>query len=243
MFEAVQKQSVSDVVFNQLRDRIVSQQLKPGEELPAERALCELLDVSRNAVREALKRLQQAGLVRVRHGGTTTVSDYRAQAGPELLASLMIDAAGRIQVGVARSVVRMRQVLSPEIAADAATHGSPAMADRLDAIVKQMREASGPAELQPLALEFWDVLVDGSGNIAYRLAFNSLRKTYEPIARLMTGMLADEFSRLDSFSSMARHVRSGEREAAFDVARDYIDSSSQAINRFLTLYEQHLEGI
>ena len=59
----------------------------------------------------------------------------------------------------------------------------------------------------------------------------------------MTGMLADEFSRLDSFSSMARHVRSGEREAAFDVARDYIDSSSQAINRFLTLYEQHLEGI
>ena len=117
------------------------------------------------------------------------------------------------------------------------------MADRRDAIGEQGREAAGPAELQPLALECWDVLVDGSGNSAYRLAFNSLRKTYEPIARLMTGMLADEFSRLDSFSSMARHVRSGEREAAFDVARDYIDSSSQAINRFLTLYEQHLEGI
>src|SRR3546814_12639435 len=88
-----------------------------------------MLGVSRNAGREAIKRLQQARLVEVKHGGTTTVLDYRIEAGADLLPSLLFNREGQIQVDVARSIVRMRQVLSPEIAADAAVHGEGATAE------------------------------------------------------------------------------------------------------------------
>ena len=54
MYEPEKKKSVSDVVFDQLRDQIVSGVLLPGEALPGERQLCEMLEVNRGAVREAL---------------------------------------------------------------------------------------------------------------------------------------------------------------------------------------------
>ncbi len=238
MFQAVNKQSVSDVVFDQLRDRIVNQELKAGAELPSERLLCELLNVSRNGLREAIKRLQQAGLIEVRHGGATTVLDYRAEAGPELLPSLLVDAGGNIQVPVARSILRMRQVLSPEIAADAAVFGGATVADELDVLIAQMGGANDAAQLQQLALSYWGTLVEGSGNIAYRLAFNSLRKTYQHIWGLLTQMLAGEFSDTESFRSIAAAVRAGDRQAAFTSAKAYIDQNSAVLEQFLDAYER-----
>jgi len=239
MFKAIQKRSVSDEVFDQLRNRIVYQELKAGEELPSERLLSEMLGVSRNAVREAIKRLQQARLVEVKHGGMTTVLDYRREASADLLPSLLFDQDGQIQVDAARSIVRMRQVLSPAIAADAAVNGGAVTADRLDALVDDMLAAVAPVDLQRLAFEFWEVLVDGSGNIAYRLAFNSLRKTYEPLLELLTQMLDRDLRKLDSFRGLAMLVREGKADEAAELARDYIDGSSDAINQFLDLYEQH----
>jgi len=242
MFKAIQKRSVSDEVFDQLRNRIVYQELKAGEELPSERLLSEMLGVSRNAVREAIKRLQQARLVEVKHGGMTTVLDYRREASADLLPSLLFDQNGQIQVDAARSIVRMRQVLSPAIAADAAVNGGAAAADRLDALVDDMVAAVAPVDLQRLAFEFWEVLVDGSGNIAYRLAFNSLRKTYEPLWELLTQMLDRDLRKLESFRGLAMLVREGKADEAAELARDYIDGSSDAINQFLDLYEQHTQN-
>lgn len=242
MFQAINKRSVSDEVFDQLRDRIVYQELKAGEELPSERLLSEMLGVSRNAVREAIKRLQQARLVEVKHGGTTTVLDYRREASADLLPSLLLDQHGQIQVDVARSIVRMRQVLSPAIAADAAEHSKAATADRLDELVDEMTAAVAPAELQRLAFEFWEELVDGSGNIAYRLAFNSLRKTYEPLWGLLTQMLDRDLRKLGTFRELAKLVRQGERDEAMRCASEYIDGSSDAIYQFLDLYEQHAQN-
>jgi GntR family transcriptional repressor for pyruvate dehydrogenase complex len=243
MFQAISKRSVSDEVFDQLCHRIVNRDLKAGEELPSERLLSDMLGVSRNAVREAIKRLQQARLVDVRHGGMTTVLDYRIEAGADLLPSLLFDRQGRIQVDVARSIVRMRQVLSPEIAGDAAVHGREPTADQLDAIVDAMVDAVAPAELQRLAFEFWEVLVDGSANIAYRLAFNSLRKTYEPIWDLLTQMLGRDLQKLGAFRKLAVLVRQGDREGAMSCAAEYIDGSSNAIYQFLDLYEGHAQRL
>lgn len=239
MFQEVNRRSVSDEVYDQLCSRIVSQELKAGEELPSERLLSEMLGVSRNAVREAIKRLQQARLVDVKHGGLTTVLDYRAEAGAELLPSLLFDQHSNIQVDVARSIVRMRQVLSPEIAADAARQHKTDIADRLDAVVEEMRANEDAAEVQRLAFYFWEILVEGSGNIAYRLAFNSLRKTYEPLWGLMTQMLSGQQQKLDVFIELASLVRAGNADEAALCAQQYIDESSSAINGFLDLYENN----
>lgn len=241
MFEAVKKQSLSDGVFHQLRSRIVNQNIRAGDELPSERVLCELLGVNRGAVREAIKRLQQAELVQVRHGGATTVLDYRAAAGLELLPSLLINDAGEIQVDTARSIIRMRQILSPEIARDAARQRDDDSVSALHALLARMRTQDDTAQRQFAVFEFWELLVDASANIAYRLALNSLRKTYSHIWGLLTQMLADDFHDLAAFEKITRAVQDRNGDKAFTIARKHIDHSSALMNGFLDLYQQSID--
>ncbi len=56
--------------------RIASGEWAPGARLPAEPALAESLGVSRATVRSALRRLAEAGAVRIRHGTGTFVSEH-----------------------------------------------------------------------------------------------------------------------------------------------------------------------
>ena len=48
--------------------------------------------------------------------------------------------------------------------------------------------------LQGLAADFWSHLVDASDNLAYRLAYNSLRATYDQCRDLFTQVLAEEIT-------------------------------------------------
>lgn len=220
MLKPVRRQSLSDAVFDQLRDRIVSGAMRAGDPLPAERALCEALGVNRGAVREALKRLAQARLVAVQHGGASRVLDFRSAAGLELLPDLLLTEAGGFDPLVVRSVVEMRSALAPDIARLAALRGA-AIADMLDTIVARMAAAGGdlPA-LQALAMRFWSALVDATGNVAYRLAYNSLRETYEKCMDLLTNLLADELGDLKGYRAIASAVRRGDGAAAERLARD-----------------------
>ena len=67
-------------MYEQLRDHIVSGDVAPGASLPSERVLSERLGVNRAAIREGLKRLEQAGLVAIQQGVLPVywISDGRA---------------------------------------------------------------------------------------------------------------------------------------------------------------------
>ncbi len=56
-----------------IRDAILRGEHQPGDQLESERKLAERLGVSRGSVREALKQLDQLGLVDIRHGGGARV--------------------------------------------------------------------------------------------------------------------------------------------------------------------------
>ncbi len=59
----------SAAIAAELRDEILRGQYRCGERLPSERDLADRFAVHRGAVREALKRLEQLGLARIRPGG------------------------------------------------------------------------------------------------------------------------------------------------------------------------------
>ena len=60
-------------LVDRFNDRIRSGQLPPGVKLPTEAAIMEEFEVSRTVVREAISKLQAAGLVETRHGIGTFV--------------------------------------------------------------------------------------------------------------------------------------------------------------------------
>jgi len=220
--QPVRRQSLSDAVFEQLRDQIVRGERPPGSALPAERALCEALGVNRGAVREALRRLEQARLVAVRQGGISRVLDFRVSAGLELLPALLVDAAGRFDPHVVRGILEMRSALGPDVARLAALRGGAACADALDADVAALADAATAGDLpalQAVASRFWDRLVEAADNVAYRLAYNALNETYDRCRALLARALAPELGDVAAYRAIADAVRRGAGDEAESLAR------------------------
>jgi GntR family transcriptional regulator, transcriptional repressor for pyruvate dehydrogenase complex len=237
--QPVKRRSVSDAVFDQLSDEIVAGRLGPGESLPAERALTELLQVNRQAVREALKRLGEAGLIEISHGGSTRVRDFRRNASLALLPRLMLRPDGTVDPATVRSVMEMRAALGPDVARRAAERATGEQAASLGAVVERMATAGGdPAALVQLDLQFWDELVDASDNVAYRLAFNTLRHTYEPVADVLAGAMAGELGDLRNHRTIADAVGDADADAAERAARRLLVKGTAAITALVADLEE-----
>ena len=63
MITPIQQEKLSDVVISKIKAYILDNDLQPGAPLPTEGELCELLGVSRNTVREAVKALSFLGII------------------------------------------------------------------------------------------------------------------------------------------------------------------------------------
>ncbi|AEW01462.1 GntR family transcriptional regulator [Niastella koreensis] len=74
--KSIEFESPADKIIQQLKQLIVSGQLKPGDRLPAERVLAEKLGVGRSYVREAIRKLEFFGLLKTSPQSGTYVSGY-----------------------------------------------------------------------------------------------------------------------------------------------------------------------
>ncbi|HJL14343.1 MAG TPA: GntR family transcriptional regulator [Sandaracinaceae bacterium LLY-WYZ-13_1] len=234
MLKPVARRSLATEVFEQLRDHILDGELEPGAALPAERVLAEQLEVNRSAVREGLKRLEQAGLVSIQQGGATRVLDFKRTAGLELLAAMVVRGDGTIDTAVARGVLELRTQLAPIVArlctqrADASTHAA------LGEVVAEMEASRGDLPtLQRLALDFWAVVVDGTGNVALELAFNSLAGTYDGVLEQFTQVLATEIGAVHEYAALAEAVVGGQPKRAATIATRIVSRGAEAIETVL----------
>lgn len=69
-FRPVRTARAFEEIAGQIRGELALGRLRPGDRLPAERALSEQFGVSRNTLREALRSLENAGLLRLKKGAT-----------------------------------------------------------------------------------------------------------------------------------------------------------------------------
>jgi GntR family transcriptional repressor for pyruvate dehydrogenase complex len=75
LFASVRGVKTTDVIAAQIQEMIVEKRLSPGDALPSERELASLMSVSRNALREAIGRLVEKGLVVTQPGKGTFVAE------------------------------------------------------------------------------------------------------------------------------------------------------------------------
>lgn len=166
----------SDRVHESLRAQILDGVLRSGAAVPSERVLAERLGVHRQSVREGLKRLEQAGLVRISHGGATRVLDWRDTGGLEILADLGRGGEGAPPADLEQSIIEMRASIGIDAARRCAVRADAAT---LEQVRRFAEEAAGlvGGDLESLEERYaamWQTVVAGSGNVVYRLAFNSL---------------------------------------------------------------------
>jgi len=213
---------VSDAVHAHLRDAILSGELDPGDAVPSERELSERLAVNRHAVREAIKRLQQARLVAVSHGGPTRVLDWRVTGGLDLIVDLVRDHSARIDAPLMAAITEMRACIGIDAARRCAER-APAHA-REDAA----RHAEAAAAATNLGArtrantDLWTAVVAGAGNLAYRLALNTLVEGVATYPELDSRLNAPRDDGAD-YAALARGLRRGDGSATAQAAQRLLE--------------------
>lgn len=235
--QPVNRRSVPDEVFDQVLSEVVDGGIGAGEPLPSERRLAEVLGVSRPAVREALQRMAQTRLLDVRHGGTTTVRDFRRYAGLDLLPRLLVR-AGELDTSVARSVLEARLVVGPGVAALAAERGGPALEAVLTGTVDALAATDDDVERQVQALAFWDHVVDAADSMVFRLMFNSLRAAYEPALEALAPVMAEEVGQVGAYRVLTAAIGAGDPETARAAADRVLRPATASILSALSNLEE-----
>ncbi len=219
----ITRAAVSDAVFGQLVDEILSGRLAPEDALPGERELAESFQVNRHALREALKRLQQAGLIRIAQGGKTRVLDWRQHAGLDVLSKLA--SAGTVP---AASVLRDIAVMRRSIAADAAgLCASAATDEQIAAVTAAAAAYDGGIESD---LAFWTAIIDGSNNLAYRLGLNTLVAAFTDLGydHILDIGLGRELADLDAHRRVADAIADRNPDLAQSLAHELLSRSVDA---------------
>ncbi len=161
MYKTVRTSRLYEQIVQQVEDSILKGQLKPGDQLPAERDLAQRFGVSRTAVREAVKTLREKGLVEAYSGRGTFVTNGTSQAIRQSL-DLMI----RInQQDGSANLVELRLVLEPEIAGLAASRiDDQLLATMREAVAVMDRSLRDPDAFVEADLDFHLALAEAVGN-------------------------------------------------------------------------------
>jgi GntR family transcriptional repressor for pyruvate dehydrogenase complex len=235
--QPVNRRSVPEDVFEQILGEVLSGQMQPGQTLPSERRLAEVLGVSRPAVREALKRVSAAGLVEVRQGDATTVRDFRRHAGLDLLPRLLLR-VGELDLSVVRSILEARLHNGPKVAELAAARRKPGLVELLDEDVRTLESEPDPVDRQRHALTYWDHVVDGADSIVFRLMYNTLRATYEPALPALAAVMAAEVGRPEAYRVLADAIAAGDPDAAKKAAIQLLEPATAAMLAVISNLEE-----
>jgi len=210
------RSAVSDIVFGRLVDAILTGEISPEEALPSERDLAETFQVNRHAVREALKRVQQVGLVRISQGGKTRALDWRQHAGLEVLS--MLAATGTVPaLRMLHDIVVMRRSIAVDAAGLCARFGTD---EELLAVTRAAAAYGG----YDGDLAFWTAVIDGSGNLAYRLGLNTLVAAFDDLGmdRIAALGLSLELDDAATHQELARLIADRDADAAHRLAHDLL---------------------
>lgn len=174
MSEQIFRIKLYEDVANHIRDRIRTEQWRAGDRLPPEAELAKKFDVSRSTVREAVRSLQIAGLLRSKAGSGTYVTENAPvilQTGE--LAMIMADREHLYDL------VQARYILEPQMAALAAKQATEEEKAHLYDLVNQMAEQTGRFSLMTAGHAFHMELARMSHNVVldgfYQSAAGQLR--------------------------------------------------------------------
>ncbi|MEU0844959.1 FadR/GntR family transcriptional regulator [Streptomyces sp. NPDC005962] len=208
-------------IQERIKRLIIDQRLPSGAPLPTETELMELLGVSRNSVREALKALQAMGIVEIRHGFGTYV-------GPMSMAPMIEGLIFRTVAGHYRGedsllqLLELREAVETGLIARLAGRIPEADLKALDAIVRRMEsEAAEGAVRSETDRAFHAALY---GSLDNTLLSEVLEAFWDAFHRVRTDLVdvpTDPHVTLTQHRHILEAVRSGDALRAEEAIRDH----------------------
>lgn len=236
-FRAAKKNRIFQDVVGQIQEAILHRELKPGDMLPSERELKETFETSRGTLREALRVLEQKGLIEIRvgAGGGAVVVDAPATPLSESLDLLI-----RLQKISLDHLAEFREGVEGTVAALAAERATPADLEQLEDLLREARKQveGGPAQ--------WDAFVKAdkqthqalaqiAGNPLYilihQMVHENIHRYYDRLLSVDADRMAQNYRDL---SDIVAAVRSGDADGARAAAQRHVRRFGDYMRRSLT---------
>ena len=158
----IKQTTISEDVINSLLQMIRDREIEPGDKLPPERELCEMLQVSRPPLREALRTLAYMNIVDIRSGSGTYVTDLSTESLVEHL-----DFVYTLDRNTVADLFLVRKINEPAIAEIAATRITDKELADLNETMQQLRimehEGDFP-KLIELDIKLHEAILEAAGN-------------------------------------------------------------------------------
>lgn len=160
IFKPIENQGVTTAVIQRIRSALLRGELKPGDKLPSELDLAKSLGVARPSVREALKILESLGVLEIRRGSGTLVSDGSSpKVIDPLLFSLLLDR------GSAYHILELRRMFETAYTQLAAENRDESDLQKMDEAIRQLEEAASRGEQTgALDLAFHRIVLEATKN-------------------------------------------------------------------------------
>ncbi len=213
--------NLANALAGELVQRIVRGQYPPGSGMPSESALCEGYSVSRTVVREAVKMLQEKGLVQVRRGSGTVVNPEVAW---NMLDELVLTAIVTEDSGldVLDDLVVTRRLLESDMAHVAARQADDGVIEQLRQLVDAMDAlVDDPIAYGDKDREFHDTIMVSSGNRISRAVVRAMESQVVNTARYVGQIrrdlcVASNNGHRNVYLRIAAHDPDGAAEAMFN---------------------------
>ena len=231
IFSRIRHSRTADEVVEQIESLILEGVLRAGDRLPGERELARSFGVSRPILRQALKTLEQAELIVIRHGGGTVVGDVIGQVFSKPVMDLI--ATRRKAAQDYLEYRREIEGVAAEYAARRATADDKALLERIMARMEAAHRQTGFTDEAAIDVEFHSVIGECAHNI---ILLHTLRSCYRLLAdgvfhsRLMIYDLPGARDQLrDQHHAIFEAVMNGDPVRARDAARAHIDFVERAM--------------
>jgi len=173
-FAPLRKKKIFDEVYDQLISLISSGKLGPGEQLPPERVLARDLKVSRQSIREAVKKAESKGLVTVRQGEGTFVLSAASEWMETPLLVMMAEEVERVY-----EFIEIRKVIEVWCARKAAEVATGRELKKMERPLLKMNTLADSREIlgQP-DIDFHIAIAEASHNTLMVHLMVSIRKIF-----------------------------------------------------------------
>ena len=183
----INRESVPSSIINLIIDLLISKKLKPGDQLPTELELAQQLGVGRNSVREAINTLSYLGVVKIKRGIGTFISEsMQASVVNPLVLDLIFEQK------TSKEIIELRLLIETAVAEMVIQKASDEDIQRLDEVNDRLRIAARgdiprSQNLRDLDIEFHETLLQLTNNrplqkigkVIYTLFLASIEKTVE----------------------------------------------------------------
>jgi DNA-binding FadR family transcriptional regulator len=217
--------NIADTIFAELRRKILSNELKAGERLAGERELATKYGTNRNTLREAVRKLEQARLVTVRHGQGVTVADFRKTGTLDLLSPFLQASLDGGEIGhVIEDVLEPRALLLEHATLLAVRRADKGDIERLTDINDLLIAAFDRGDTAVVARGFqrWlDALIDAGHSLIVRWFANPMLDAYRDMVERYPSLWVLEPSFPKHLRDVTHAISVGDEQLAMEATRAY----------------------